>query len=583
MRLRRIWAAIAVLLLGSLAPGAGRALAQSDPHLEPGFPVQALATGGIHHSGPAIHTLVGNIDADPELEIIVTGLASGPLYAWNHDGTSVQGWPVSNPNGAAYVGLGQIANDDQALEVFGGYMSCCGYTDLVSYDGNGKATPGWPRVGANYVATPPSAADINGDGLDELFIEEEDGALHGYRANGRKLPGWPQDGAGPQDMHTPAIGDLDGNGDLEIISATGSTSDGMYLNAWHHNGEDVTGFPVRFLDAWPDTFPVLGDVDGDGATEIVAIIGNGDDGTGHRGFDRVAVISPQGAIERQIELGVFAGFTAPALADLTGDGTPEIIIAAGNRLVVTTGLGQTVPGWPVELGDFNKEDSSPVVGDVDGDGEVDVALTVQNWSTHQSQIHVYDKSGSSLPGFPKTVPQVGSGGVPAIADIDLDGRNELVVSGLNWQGITDMLDRVWVYDLKGAGPYGPIPWGQFGGNSSHTSSYPLSQKQWPTTAPVIRGRQRSVRMRMSGHIVLTGRVSSEMPSCAKRVPIRVEHWLGSQWADSPGGKTDSEGRFRIKISDVEDPYRVALPFAWRGENKSQVCLQASSPTREHKH
>src|SRR5690348_3656990 len=55
----------------------------TDPDLEPGFPVQTYEGAGTYHGGPAIHALVGNIDSDPQLEILATALASGPLYAWN--------------------------------------------------------------------------------------------------------------------------------------------------------------------------------------------------------------------------------------------------------------------------------------------------------------------------------------------------------------------------------------------------------------------------------------------------------------------------------------------------------------------
>jgi hypothetical protein len=64
----------------------------TDSDLEPGFPVKAINTGGTYQGGPVIHTLVGNIDSDLNLEIVVTGLATGPLYAWNSDGSPVTGW-----------------------------------------------------------------------------------------------------------------------------------------------------------------------------------------------------------------------------------------------------------------------------------------------------------------------------------------------------------------------------------------------------------------------------------------------------------------------------------------------------------
>src|SRR5262249_8162650 len=73
--------------------GTPRAL-MVDPDLEPGFPVQTYERPGTWHGGQAINALVGNIDADPTLEILTTALALGPLYAWNADGSPEPGWPV---------------------------------------------------------------------------------------------------------------------------------------------------------------------------------------------------------------------------------------------------------------------------------------------------------------------------------------------------------------------------------------------------------------------------------------------------------------------------------------------------------
>jgi hypothetical protein len=65
------------------------------------------------------------------------------------------------------------------------------------------------------------------------------------------------------------------------------------------------------------------------------------------------------------------------------------------------------------------------------------------------------------------------GGVPAIADVDGDGRNELAVTGTYWPGYAGWLDKVWLFDLQGSGPYGRIEWGQLGGGPQHQSRYPV--------------------------------------------------------------------------------------------------------------
>jgi hypothetical protein len=113
-----------------------------------------------------------------------------------------------------------------------------------------------------------------------------------------------------------------------------------------------------------------------------------------------------------------------------------------------------------------------VVGDVTGDGRPDIALTTQQaGSSTNGDVRLYGATGVPHPRFPKALP-IGGGAVPAIADIDLDGRNEVVVSGSFWSGVTGNYDMVWAYDL-GGGPHGAVPWGQFMGNAAHTGSFGL--------------------------------------------------------------------------------------------------------------
>ena len=261
-------AALAALVAAALL--AGRASAGGDPDLEPGFPVQTYESAGTYHGGPGVHALVGNIDDDPTLEIVVTALANGPLYAFNSDGSPQPGWPVSGVAGAGYA-LGELSPSSLGLEVFSGHFA--GPGRLVAYNGAGVALPGWPRDSANYVATPPSLGDVDSDGLDEIFTEEENWELHGYRADGSSLPGWPVFDEGGQERHTPAICDLDGDGQPEIVSASGSSTPGVYLFGYHRDGTAVGGFPVLLNPdyGYPDTFAAIGDVDGDGAPEIVVV------------------------------------------------------------------------------------------------------------------------------------------------------------------------------------------------------------------------------------------------------------------------------------------------------------------------
>ncbi len=436
-----------------------------DPYLKPGFPVQAYNGPGSYHAGQAIHTLVGNIDSDPALEILATGLGLGPLYAWNADGTPVPGWPMLDVAGVAYPALGELAAGEAGLEVFSGHYGV--RPDLVARSGAGLRLPGWPRQSANYVASPPTLADVDGDGIDEVFTEEEDWKLHAYRATGEPLAGWPTNqSVGGQERHTPAVADLDGDGDLEIVTASGWTSDGVYLFATHHDGRPVDGFPVRF-EGNVDSFPVIGDVDGDRQLEIVV--------AGRMGSSSVVrVFSATGALERTMALvGSNSYGTAPALADLDGDRVPEIVVQTETAINVWKGDGSVFPGWPVSTGSGTwLENAGPVVGDVDGDGQPDVVALALQSSGNIGDVLVFRANGTMLgPIFPKRLAGLGAGAVPAIADLDLDGRNEIIVTSDFWNGRSGYYDKVWAFDLAGPSPYGAIEWGQFMGGPRHLGLY----------------------------------------------------------------------------------------------------------------
>lgn len=433
--------------------------------IEPGFPVQCIHNGGSYHGGPAIHTLIGNMDGDDELEIVVSALAEGPLYAWNHDGTSVTGWPVSGISGAGYPGMGLLVGGSR-LGVCSGHWGIPG--QLVAYDGSGATLSGWPIASANYVTTPPALADIDGDGLMEIFIGEEDWQIHAYHSDGSTVSGWPVNpGLGTQEIHTPAIADLDGDGDLEIIAGSGSSTAGVYLFAYHHDGTAVNGFPVQFPKGHPDTFAAVGDVDGDLEPEIVIVLKE----SSYPWGSIVTIISNQGVVENSWFCSDTVSYgTAPSLADFNSDMIPEIVVQTDNALDVWFGDGTVLSGWPVTWTGRWLGNSAPVVGDIDGDLVPDIVITTQiAGSSENGEVRIFDAAGNPLPGYPMSL-AIGSGAVPAIADIDLDNRNEIIITGSYWNGYSGFYDKVWVFDEGGLN-HGPVQWGQFGGNPEHTGSF----------------------------------------------------------------------------------------------------------------
>jgi len=428
----------------------------------PGFPVMTTETPGTYQAGPGINVLVGDITGDGKPDFLATSLANGPLYAWEPDGTVIPGWPTTQFTGAAYATLGKLSKTIPGLQVMVGYMN----GDLAAFDGHGHLLPGWPIKGPNYTATPPMLADINGDGIDEIFVEEENWTLAGYNAQGKPLPGWPVHVDTAQQVFTPTVADIDGDGKPEIIAGSQPSSPGGgKVYAWHGDGTLVKGFPITVLNGLEETFPVVADVLGLGKPQVIfeAIDPN------NRNNTQVLIYSGAGKLLKTITIpGTTYYGRALAIARLDNSSNPDIVVQTETTLAVVHGNGSYVSGWPQKLSNGSGINSSPVVGDVTGDGVPDIAITT-NMGSDQGTVLVYSAKGTLE--FQMQL-EIGAGGVPAMVDLLGNGRNDLLVTGDPWDGSVHQYPKVWAFDFHGAGPYGKVPWAQFGRNPEHHSCFP---------------------------------------------------------------------------------------------------------------
>ncbi len=108
---------------------------------------------------------------------------------------------------------------------------------------------------------------------------------------------------------------------------------------------------------------------------------------------------------------------APCVADITGDGAPEIIVVRWNELLVYSATGGTVWTFPFKVRCY----SGAVVGDVNGDGMKEVVL-----GDNQGNVYVLNGSGRLLQGWPQKVRMNADVRSVACADVDADGLDEVV-------------------------------------------------------------------------------------------------------------------------------------------------------------
>ncbi len=215
-------------------------------------------------------------------------------------------------------------------------------------------------------------------------------------------------------------------------------------------GGRLHAFDAQLRPRWSAPIPegpahlAVGDLDGDGSPEIVALSQNGAVSV----FDETGTLLP-GFPTRPV--GPCSGF--PALGDMDGRGGYEIAFVTdqGSAVVLDRG-GLVVPGWPVLLrrpgaplpDDPPSLPTTPILLDLDGDGGAELIAP-----DGLGGLHALRRDGRTLPGFPLAVSAQVVG--VAAGDIDADGLLELVVAG------REGLVYAWETDASPAGAHWPQP------------------------------------------------------------------------------------------------------------------------------
>ncbi len=224
---------------------------------------------------------------------------------------------------------------------------------VIPNPGGGR---GWPSV---------VVADVDQDSALETVTAHSGGYVTVTRANGVAMAGWPRQPTPGNELRSLAVGDVDGNGDLEILVCSTRSENQWFL--YEHDGSVRAGWPVHSPDSSSNGYAAgcfnenlgLADLDGDSRLEMIGpndthyVVGFNDDATPIRanalygqidglnkvwarvGFHYDHAVDLRGwancaAATPPLEPRPNFADSAPTFADVNGDGVLEIIIV-GNQ------------------------------------------------------------------------------------------------------------------------------------------------------------------------------------------------------------------------------------------------------------
>lgn len=233
--------------------------------------------------------------------------------------------------------------------------------------------------------------------------------------------------------------DVTGDGNLDLIT-TGPSTSPPQVRLQVRTGDGAGAFGAPVTDLFLTALVVrLGDVNGDGKHDL--LIGGGSQvtirlGDGNGGF--------AAALPAQVTLPNGGRIVSMATTDLNGDGKLDFVVCNGVTGTTTvyytsSWLGNGTGGFASGGADVTIGITMPTglaLGDLNGDGKPDLALSSNRSSSASSGDNVTLRLGTGTGGFtapavhPELTAGVGAGGIE-LADVDSDGDLDIVLPNLN--------------------------------------------------------------------------------------------------------------------------------------------------------
>lgn len=306
----------------------------------------------------------------------------------------------------------------------------------------------WSKVLTGTPIYPPSVAQMDATGA--LGIVQvtggvpNNGRVYYMDVNGNDKAGWPMTFSNHWIICAPAIADVTNDGNSEIIVQTRTSNNLHVLKA------DGTILWSATLDGTPAVTPSVGDIDGDGVKDIVTAISSGImyAFTGADGLPKTGFPIPSD--------GYSFSYQSQLLVDLDGSGTLSIVGASHGdapKYFVRNSNGTYRDGWPVAVPGNDWTYSPPTVVDLSGNNDFNIFTSKPVGEEAEPMLFGYHTDGSMMEHFP-IVKSGGLESVICVADITADGQQDLIF-GSNM--MVEAKGFIHAYKMDGSGEIEGFP------------------------------------------------------------------------------------------------------------------------------
>ncbi|WP_167855287.1 malectin domain-containing carbohydrate-binding protein [Hymenobacter wooponensis] len=327
--------------------------------------------------------------------------------------------------------------------------------------------------------------------LNEVFLQDLDGnssldlvVSYNDRFSTGRVDFWRNDGTGSFSSMSPrialgsgdrisiAFGDVEGDGDLDLLTQGFSNMDGQAIFRARAYLNDGNGVFSGITDALSSAYgTAAGDLDGDGDVDFVVAFNSA----------RVYLNNGRGTFNPTQEVAASIDPRSLALGDVDADGDLDLLLAnPGSRqvtLLLNNGSGAFGSAQEILVG-LNPE--KVVLGDLDGDGDLD--LLTLNSSSNSVSVRLNNGAGV-FSGSQEVVVGLMPRGL-VLGDMDNDGDLDLVTVNMGSNTVSVRLNQngsPGAYRVNSGGPQLSTSLGLFAADTAYS---PAPGNTYSTTAPI---------------------------------------------------------------------------------------------------